>query len=199
MSSVIFIAVLAVVGSFFTALLGFLVVPRSASKRFGFSRFHAYDPAPQYGRSPEIIRQAQISFPETELSREERLFRDVLVKAVGDTGIVFAKVPVTNVVTPVEGQGWQKLLGASNEISDVNFDFVVCAADGSATKLVIELDEAVQASSRQPKRDQLLNSMCASAGLPFLKVRAARGYAIGNLRERLAGALAASTAMSAET
>ena len=81
----------------------------------------------------------------------------------------------------------------------MHFDFVVCAADGSAAKLVIELEGAPQASALQSKRNQLLNRMCTSAGLPFLKVPAARGYAIGNLRERLAGTLAASTAISAET
>ena len=122
------------------------------------------------------------------LTKAERLFCNVLEKAVGDTGVIFAKVPVANVLASAEEQGQQKRV-ASDELADECFDFVVCLADGSATKLAIQLCDAANASPNQQALDQSLLNACESAGLPLLRVRAARGYAIGNLKEQLSAVL----------
>jgi len=209
MKSVIFIATLAVVGSFFSALLGLIFVPNSFFSRFkyshpsesgrspGYSRLPAYSGLSERGGIAKDSRQEKYRLPEIELSREERLFCDVLVKAVGDSGVVFSKVPVANVLAPSEGFGRSRSGSAPREIPGRHFDFVVCAADGSATKLAIEFDEDSPASVGQAKKAELLDNMCQSAGLPLLRIKPARGYAIGNVRERLAAALADSGAARA--
>lgn len=209
MTSAISIPILAVVGSFFTALLGFLFVPQSPSRKFIFRRLQKYQRPPEYSRlptyhgSPEYtatakdVPLAKYCPPQIVLTKAERLFCNVLEKALGDTGVIFAKVPVVNVLAPAEEHGQQRLRVANDEMSDECFDFVICAADGSATKLAIQLHDAANASADQQARDQFLLNACESAGLPLLQVRAARGYAIGNLKEQLAAVLPVSAVASA--
>ena len=194
MSSAIFIATLAVVGSFFSSLLAFLVLPQSASRRSKGAASGNFAGKSQHQPSKIVTLSPEINRPELELSKQERLFHDVLVKTVGGMAVVFAKVPVANVLAPAQGgQSWQ---GLFNKVSDMHFDFVVCAADGSAAKFAIQLEDPSNRSSSQQKRDQLLSSACESAGLPLIRIRAARGYAVGFVRERLAAALEASMVSS---
>ena len=205
MTSAISIPILAVVGSFFSALLGFLFVPRSPSRKFLHSRWSKYHRSPEYSRlptyhgSPEYtdsstdVPLTKYCRPQIVLTKAERLFCNVLEKAVGDTGVIFAKVPVANVLASAEEQGQQQKRIAEDELADECFDFVVCLADGSATKLAIQLCDAANASPNQQALDQSLLNACESAGLPLLRVRAARGYAIGNLKEQLSAVLPVST------
>jgi len=208
MTSAISIPILAVVGSFFSALLGFLFVPHSPSRNFIYRRLQKYHRQPEYSRLPTCHRSpgyiatsrdiplAKYCPPQITLTKAERLFCNVLEKALGDTGVIFAKVPVVNVLTPAAEHGQQGLRVANDELSDEHFDFVVCAADGSATKLAIQLYDAANASASQQACDQFLLNACESAGLPLLQVRAARGYAIGNLKEQLAAVLPVPTEAS---
>lgn len=205
MSSAISIPILAVVGSFFSALLGLLFVPYSPSRKSIYRRLSKYHRSPEYSRLPtypgspeyphssEEIPLAKYCRPQIALTKAEQLFCNVLEKAVGDTGVIFAKVPVANVLAPAQKQGSV----ASDELSDEYFDFVICAADGSATKLAIQLCDAENALTNKQSRDQCLLNACESAGLPLLRVRAARGYAIGNLKEQLAAVLPVSNVASA--
>jgi hypothetical protein len=177
MNSAIFMVTLAVAGTFFTGLASFLIVPLSASRR------------PEYSGSRQDERSTGSFYPATDLSKEKRLFGDVLERAVGKEAVVFTQVPVANVLARAEGR--RRWSDAFNRISGMYFDFVVCAADGSATKFAIQLEDSSQRSRKQLKRDQLLTAACESAALPLVRIRAARGYAIGNIRERLAESLAA--------
>lgn len=174
MNSAIFMVTLAVAGTFFTGLLSFLIVPHSASRKADLRRA-SQDDAPVEG-----------FYVEPEGSKEKRLFGDALAKAVGDASIVFAEVSVAKVLAPEDGQmRWRKTF---KRISNMNFDFVVSPSDGSAKKFAIQLEDASPKSRGQLKRDQHLADACESSGLPLVRIRAARGYAIGHIREQLAAA-----------
>lgn len=118
------------------------------------------------------------------LTKAERSFFGVLAKAVGDAGLVFAKVRVADVITPRKGRGrasWQR---AFNAISAKHFDFVICDPGTSAILLVVELDDASHNAGRRQVRDDLINRACSSAGVPLLRVKAAPGYVLSEIRRQ---------------
>lgn len=126
------------------------------------------------------------------LSKAERSFYGVLAQAVGSTGTVFAKVRVADVISPRKGlgrAGWQR---AFNAISAKHFDFVVCDPNTSAILLAVELDDSSHNTGRGRARDDLVNKACASAGVPLLRVKAAPGYVLTEIRRQALALMAIS-------
>ncbi len=123
------------------------------------------------------------------LTKAERSFYGVLVQAVGSSGLVFSKVRVADVLSPKKGLGrsdWQR---AFNAVSSKHFDFLICAPDDCSVRLAVELDDASHGSSKARKRDDLLNGACESAGLPLLRIRAAKSYVLADIRQQVAQTL----------
>lgn len=133
------------------------------------------------------------------LSNAERSFYGVLVQAVDGSSAVFSKVRVADVIAPQKGLGrsaWQR---AFNAISAKHFDFVVCAGDDLSVKLVVELDDASHGSSKAQKRDAFLNGACRSAGVPLLRIRAARAYSLADVRQQVTDAITPQPEVPADT
>ena len=123
------------------------------------------------------------------LSRAERSFYGVLVQAIGNTKIVFVKVRLADVITPKKGLSrpdWQR---SFNAIAAKHLDFIVCNANDCTVKLAVELDDTSHQTSKTQKRDELVNKACQSAGLPLLRIKAARTYAIADLQHQIMAAL----------
>lgn len=123
------------------------------------------------------------------LSRAERSFYGVLVQSIGNTEIVFVKVRLADVIAPKKGLSrldWQR---SFNAIAAKHLDFIVCNANDCAVKLAVELDDASHQASKTQKRDELVNKACQSAGLPLLRIKAARTYAIADLQHQIMAAL----------
>lgn len=123
------------------------------------------------------------------LSKAERSFYGVLVQAIGNSGVVFSKVRVADVIAPKKGlnrSDWQR---AFNAISSKQFDFIVCEPTDCSIKLAVELDDSSHGSSKARKRDVLLNGACQSAGLPLLRVKAAKSYAVAELQRQVEEAI----------
>ncbi|MGK0393922.1 DUF2726 domain-containing protein [Alcanivorax borkumensis] len=119
------------------------------------------------------------------LSKAERSFYGVLTQAVGDKALIFSKVRVADVLTPQKGlnrSNWQR---AFNPISAKHVDFLLCDPQDCAVKLAIELDDASHGSASRQKRDAFLEQACESAGLPLLRIRAARGYVVADIRQQI--------------
>ena len=119
------------------------------------------------------------------LSKAERSFYGVLTQAVGDKALIFSKVRVADVLAPQKGlnrANWQR---AFNQISAKHVDFLLCDPQDCAIKLAIELDDASHGSAKRQKRDAFLEQACKSAGLPLLRIRAARGYGVADIRQQV--------------
>lgn len=119
------------------------------------------------------------------LSKAERSFYGVLVQALGAEAVVFTKVRVADVLSPAKGlnrSDWQR---AFNGISAKHFDFVICEPTDCTVRAVVELDDASHGKAKAQTRDEFLNAACAAAGLPFLRVRAAKAYVLSDLRQQL--------------
>jgi len=116
------------------------------------------------------------------LSKAERSFYGVLTQAVAGKALIFSKVRVADAITPQQGltrSNWQR---AFNRISAKHLDFILCDPQDCAVKLAIELDDASHDSAKRQARDTFLDAACQSASLPLLRIRAARGYVVADLR-----------------
>jgi len=123
------------------------------------------------------------------LSKAERSFYGVLTQAVGDKALIFSKVRVADVLAPQKGlnrSNWQQ---AFNKISAKHLDFLLCDPQDCAVKLAIELDDASHGSAKRQKRDAFLEQACKSPGLPLLRIRAARGYGVADIRQQVEAVL----------
>ena len=119
------------------------------------------------------------------LSKAERSFYGVLVQAVGDSGIVFSKVRVADVIHPMKKLNRSEWQRAFNAISSKHFDFILCDPADCSIKLAVELDDSSHETSKAQRRDALLNGACQSAGLPLLRIKAARSYAVAELKRQV--------------
>lgn len=116
------------------------------------------------------------------LSKAERSFYGVLVQAIGSSGLVFSKVRVADVIIPKKGlsrSDWQR---AFNAISSKHLDFVICDPGDCSIQLAIELDDSSHGSAKAQKRDNLLNGACETAGLPLLRIKAAKSYVVADIQ-----------------
>jgi hypothetical protein len=123
------------------------------------------------------------------LSTAERSFYGVLAQAVGSNGLVFSKIRVADVITPKKGlnrSDWQR---AFNAVSAKHFDFLICDPGDCSVKLAVELDDASHNSVKSKKRDVFVNGACESAGLPLLRIKAAKAYVVADIQHQLDQAL----------
>lgn len=119
------------------------------------------------------------------LSKAERSFYGVLSRAAGIDHVVFAKVRIADALAPAKGMGRSNWQSAFNAISSKHFDFLLCDPLDCSIQLAVELDDASHDSERSGKRDRLINQACESAGLPLLRVKAARSYSETDIRKRI--------------
>ena len=127
------------------------------------------------------------------LSKSERSFYGVLVSAVGDTGLVFSKVRVADVIAPRKNLNRVEWTRSFNAISAKHFDFLICSNDDCSIKLAIELDDSSHSSGKREKRDDLLNRACQSAGLPLLRVKASKAYVMVDIQRQIKEAISPRT------
>ena len=118
-------------------------------------------------------------------SPAERSFLGVLTQAVEDNAIIFGKVRVADVLTPISGlprNKWQTLF---NKISGKHFDFIICDKGDLSILCAIELDDKSHNSKPRKTRDEFLKSACSSANLPLIQVPTKSAYNVDELRQIL--------------
>jgi hypothetical protein len=114
-------------------------------------------------------------------SAAERSFYQVLKRLASDH-TVFAKVRLADLVYVSKGAAsWQSHF---NRINRKHVDFVLCNRD-LAPVVAIELDDASHEEEERRDRDEFVDQVLASAGLPIVHIRAKRAYAIDQLRAEL--------------
>ena len=119
------------------------------------------------------------------LSPAERSFLGVLSQAAGEEWRVFAKVRIADVLTPAKGMSRSRWQSAFNAISAKHFDFLLCDPADCVPKLAVELDDKSHDKPSRRRRDHLVEAACGSAGLPLLRIKAARAYPIAEIRDQI--------------
>src|SRR5207245_3737724 len=117
------------------------------------------------------------------LSAAERSFFGVLVQAVSDEYLVFAKVRVADLlrVRPGEREPQAHL----NRIIAKHVDFVLCDRESIAPVLAIELDDSSHSERNRPERDKFLDDAFSGAELSLVRVPARRTYDPAGLRAEI--------------
>lgn len=124
--------------------------------------------------------------------KQDRLFTDAeinfyhaLLDVVDGRFTVFGKVRIGDVITVKNGLGKKKAMSFRAKIQQKHFDFVVC--DKKRLKIVgcIELNDSSHDTRLRKKRDHLVRSVCAAAGVPLVEIKAARVYERQSIQKQL--------------
>ncbi|MGD8109473.1 DUF2726 domain-containing protein [Vibrio sp. TRT 21S02] len=119
------------------------------------------------------------------LTMKESAFLNALISAVGEHGVVMAKVNMTTVVTPLETNK-KKWFIANSRISKSYFQFVVCDPRSLDIRVAIELDDGVELNKGKVERQKLLMHVCKTANIPLIGASIKHSYQVGKLRRLLA-------------
>ena len=122
-------------------------------------------------------------------SPAERSFLGTLDLALGSDYRVFGKVRIADVVTvsgTVGKSAWQT---AFNRICAKHFDYVVCESRTLQIVCVIELNDKSHSAHKRQLRDQFVNNLCKSIGLPLITIQASMGYVLPELRDKIKAAI----------
>ncbi|CAK4068090.1 DUF2726 domain-containing protein [Vibrio sp. MarTm2] len=119
------------------------------------------------------------------LNMQESAFYNALVTAVGQHGVVLAKVNMSNAIAPLATNKKEWFI-ANNRIAKSYFDFVVCDPRTLHPRVVIELDNGKELDKGKVERQKLLMHVCKSAGVPLIGASIKHSYQVGRLRRLLA-------------
>ncbi len=130
------------------------------------------------------------------LTKAERSFLVALDAAVsGGHGLdgvrVMCMVRIADLVFLPKGLDRSARTRQQNRINQKHVDFVLVSADELRPLVAIELDDSSHQRDDRRARDVFVDQALAAAGLPLVRVKAARGYAPGELAERLREAIGA--------
>ena len=129
-------------------------------------------PKPVYERRPAL------------LSKGEFAFYRVLLSAIEGSMVVMVKVGLSDLLKVPRGTAGEQAL--RNRVSQKHVDFVVCDEAGVRPLVVIELDDRSHRTEKARRRDAVKDAALAAAGLPLLRVPAARSYDAATLRQQIA-------------
>jgi very-short-patch-repair endonuclease len=112
-------------------------------------------------------------------SQGELAFLSVLESVLPEGTRILCKVRVADVID-VYGADFRT-------VSQKHFDFVICHAESLVPLLAVELDDKSHLTATAQRSDAVKNAVCASAGLPLLRVRAQAVYDVKQLAVAVAG------------
>jgi hypothetical protein len=127
------------------------------------------------------------------LSKGELAFFNVLRRVIPPDVMIAPKVRLSDLIA-CSAEAWKA--GFGGRISQKHVDFVLIDSTTTAILLVIELDDRSHRQKARRERDIFVDRAFAAAGIPILHVTAASLYDARQLRQSIAGHLAASLAGS---
>ncbi len=125
----------------------------------------------------------------------ERSFLGVLDQAVGSDLRVFGKVRVADIIEIAKGTDKSQRYAAFNRISAKHFDFVLCRPSDLKPVCVIELNDKSHAKDSRKGRDEFLEKICATAGIPLIFIPAQHSYTLTEICDHIAGVIGSRAAL----
>lgn len=119
------------------------------------------------------------------LNSQETAFLNALKTAVGEHGVVLAKVNMANVIAPVATNKKQWFV-ANSKIAKSYFDFLICDPRSLEPRVAIELDNGKELDKGKMERQKLLMHVCKSSNVPLIGASIKHSYQVGRLRRLLA-------------
>ncbi len=125
---------------------------------------------------------------------ESRLYEALVEAAKGELW-VFPKIRLANILRAEKAVGRSAWQSAFNRIAQRSVDFTLCIPGTYQIVALVELDDGTLDRGEQQKREQLVDEVTASAGIPVLHIQAESSYD----PEELAQAIRELTAPPSET
>lgn len=116
------------------------------------------------------------------LSRGEIAFLLVFQSSLPDGFSVVVKPRMADLLQPVPGSPRKVWQSAFNRIASKHVDFAVLNQSTMQIVGIVELDDSSHLSAKAKAADKFKDAAFASAGLPLLRIRAAKSYALADLR-----------------
>jgi hypothetical protein len=146
-----------------------------------------------FGRRPPRREEVSVEYapPEKEeitfpyrinkrfLSNAEHSFYLVAKQALGDDYVLCPQVSMAGIFWIPYEKGYQTAL---NRIHRKRIDFVVCDARTMKLQFAIELDDSSHEQDDRIERDEFVDQVFRSAGLPLIRIRARDAYNILDLK-----------------
>ncbi len=117
----------------------------------------------------------------------ERKFFEVLAGICEGNCVLFSKVRLADLVSV--NKGTEKWGSHFNRIKSKHIDFVICRNESVQPLLCIELDDKSHDKPARQERDRFVDHVLQAAGLPILRVRAARHYDSNELLRQIKNAM----------
>ncbi len=130
-----------------------------------------------YVRRPYLLTPAEYSYYK------------VLHQVLDPAHIVLVKVRLADLFDVKDGLEKGQRQSAVNRITRKHLDFILCDRTTCVPLLAIELDDASHGREDRKTRDQFVDGLCRSSGLPLVRQPAQRGYSLDEVRRALATAL----------
>jgi hypothetical protein len=125
------------------------------------------------------------------LTRAERAFFEVLVRAVPSSLHVFAKVRLADLVWIPRRDPHRR--GHLNRVLQKHIDFVLCERGKVAPVLAIELDDSSHQWPGRIELDEFVSEALRAAGLPLVRVPARRSYSLKEIEQMISESLGTPT------
>jgi len=122
---------------------------------------------------------------ERVLTPTERSFFGALEMSLSSQYRVFPKIRLADLIEPSRGTDRRAFQSAFNRIAAKHADFTICRESDLAILGVIELDDQSHDWLDRQARDRFLAQALQSAGIPLLRIKAARGYDTVQLSNQL--------------
>lgn len=146
-------------------------------------------------KSKQPTKDEGLSFAGRDVlfSPAERSFLGVLEQVLDTRYRVFGKVRLGDLVKPAKGLSKSKRATAQNRINQKHVDFVICTATDLTVVGVVELDDQSHGRDDRADRDRFVDHALAGAKIPVVHFSAKKGYALQEVRGKLAETLPAVT------
>lgn len=119
---------------------------------------------------------------ESLLTKNEMEFYETLKKVIKEDLIIFSMVRLADIFSIDKGKEYQSAL---NRINSRHVDFLLCHKDTLKPVVAIELDDKSHERSDRIKRDEFVNQLFESAGLPLLRYPSKSRYTPNDVGGRL--------------
>lgn len=118
------------------------------------------------------------------LSYAEYIFYKVLFQAVDGKAVICPKVSLQDIFF-VTGGDQSKRTAYLNKINRKHVDFLVCSVVNMKPICGVELDDSSHVRTDRIERDEFVDKVFKTAGLPILRFKAKRSYSVEEIKEKI--------------
>lgn len=124
----------------------------------------------------------------TLFSPAERSFLGVLEQVINNRYRLMGKIRLADIVKVKSGLNKSAWQNAFNKIQSKHIDIVACDLTTLSVLFVIELDDKTHSQSKRQNRDQFVDNVLRTAGIPIIHFTAKNSYSLQEIESILSQA-----------